>query len=86
MRKYQPIWEAIKKNNTASIVASTNLHPRIIKAVRKEKNLDVGHKLLLSDKGLKSILIITTHPINKEMLSFSLNTQMKLSCTGVNNL
>lgn len=86
MRKYQPIWEAIKKNNTASLVAPSERHTRIIKAVKKEKNLDEGYKLIISDKGLRATLVITTHPVNKDLLSFTLDITMKLSCTGVNNL
>ena len=53
MRKYQPIWNAIKKDNTASLVADTKLHARIINAVRKEKARDLGWKLILSEQGKK---------------------------------
>lgn len=86
MRKYEPIWTAIKKHNTASIVAPVELHKRIRKAVKKEKNLDVGNKLLLENKGLEATLIITVHPINKELLSFTLDIRMNLASTGVNDL
>lgn len=53
MRKYQPIWDAIKKDTTASLVADTKLHARIINAVRKEKARDLGWKLILSEQGKK---------------------------------
>lgn len=53
MRKYQPIWKQIKLTNTASIAADKSAHARIIKAVRKEKNKDIGWKLLLGEKGVK---------------------------------
>lgn len=86
MRQYQPIWEAIKKNNTASIVAPISNHKRIIKAVSKEKYLDEGYKLQLEEKGLKAKLIITFTPDNKELISFTLETYIKPSCIGVNNL
>lgn len=53
MRQYQPIWEQVKKHGTATLVAPAQLHPRIIQAVRKEKWMDVGFKLLLSEKKVK---------------------------------
>lgn len=53
MRKYQPIWEAIKENNTASLVAPCRNHNRIITAVRKEKTLDTPWKLLLSEQKVR---------------------------------
>lgn len=51
MRKYQPIWEALKENNTASLVADLSSHPRIVQAVRKEKAKDKGWKLMQLDKN-----------------------------------
>ena len=86
MRHYQPIWERIKKTNTASLVAPIEKHRRIIKAVKKEKNLDEGYKLLLDNKSLKATLVITKHPINKELISFTLDITMNLSSTGVTDL
>lgn len=52
MRKYQPIWERIKRDKTAQIAAKPELHNRIITAVTKEKYKDIGWKLLLSEDGL----------------------------------
>ena len=46
MRKYQPIWEQIKANGYAQVKAEPNLHARIVKAVIKEKNKDLGFKQL----------------------------------------
>lgn len=53
MRKYQPIWEQVKLHSTASLAANPAMHARIIKAVRKEKYMDVGWKLLLSEQCKK---------------------------------
>lgn len=53
MRKYQPIWELIKKEHTVSLAADPSMHERIIWAVRKEKNIDRGWKLLLAEQGTK---------------------------------
>ncbi len=53
MRRYQPIWEQIKTEHTASLVVDPKLHARIIKAVIKEKDKDTGWKLLTSEIGKK---------------------------------
>ena len=55
MRKYQPIWEAVKNSDkhTVSLAAPISTHRRIIKAVRKEKCNDAGWQLLLSEEGKK---------------------------------
>jgi hypothetical protein len=60
MRKYQPIWEAIKLNGATSLRAPVATHDRIIGAVRKEKCRDLGWSLLLSEKGQKLFLIEVT--------------------------
>lgn len=62
MRKYQPIWETLKKTleekgiGVCSIAAHKALHPRIIKAVSREKNIDIGYKLLSTEKREKTIV------------------------------
>lgn len=57
IRFYQPIWERLKSMPPreastigVSITANRLLHPRIIKAVTKEKWMDIGFKILLDDK------------------------------------
>ncbi|PHQ81755.1 MAG: hypothetical protein COB66_01400 [Coxiella sp. (in: Bacteria)] len=52
MRQYEPIWNRLKLDHTASIQAPVHLHLRIIKAVKKEKTKDQGWKLLVSEKNL----------------------------------
>jgi len=51
MRKYQPIWDAIKENKSISIKAPSANHRRIILAVRKEKTNDLGWKTLQLEEG-----------------------------------
>jgi len=51
MRKYQPIWEAIKQGKPVSIAAPIGSHTRIIKAVRKEKVKDLAWKFQNSEEG-----------------------------------
>ena len=45
MRKYQPVWEQIKINKICELSAHRLHHPRIIKAVKKEKDMDILYKL-----------------------------------------
>ena len=89
MRAYQPIWERIKSKQTASIVTHPANVARVIKAVNKEKNIDEGYKLLLSESALKAILY-TTRRKNKESglitVHFSLKTSIKESYIGINTL
>lgn len=60
MRQYQRIWESIKNSpsHKASLIANPSIHKRIIKAVKKEKSIDVGWKLLLSEEGKRYKLSI----------------------------
>lgn len=58
MRKYQPIWEQLKQVNTVSIAADPCLHDRIAKGVKKEKDKDLGWRLLHAEQGKKSKLKI----------------------------
>lgn len=48
-RVYQPIWETLKINKTVSLVASPAAHRRIIKAVGKERDHDIGYKLMIAE-------------------------------------
>ncbi len=59
-RFYEPIWIKLKSMPPSeassigvSITANRLLHPRIIKAVIKEKWMDLGFKLQLDDKTAK---------------------------------
>ena len=56
MRTYQPLWETLKSNGTVSLVASPSLHRRIIKAVYKERDKDLAHKLQLAETSQRSSL------------------------------
>jgi hypothetical protein len=53
MRKYQPIWIALKTSpkKTISISAPAPMHKRISKAVLKEKDLDLGFRFEASLEG-----------------------------------
>lgn len=56
MRTYQPIWENLKVNKTVTIQANPSAHARIIKAVTKEKDKDLGFKVLVSESFQRSVL------------------------------
>jgi len=45
MRKYEPIWNKLKRDKVVSITAHRALHDRIYKAVVKEKWKDIVFKL-----------------------------------------
>lgn len=56
MRYYQPIWEKLKslsvqdaKEKGVQITAPAALHKRIIKAVKKEKWMDYGYRMMLKE-------------------------------------
>ena len=50
-RHYSPIWNKIKAEGSCEITAHKALHPRIKKALRKEKDLDLGFKLECSERN-----------------------------------
>ena len=52
MRKYQPLWNALKASKLVAIEAEIELHARILNAVSKEKCKDLGWKVLCSESGL----------------------------------
>lgn len=50
MRQYEPVWNEVKLQGFCKISAHRAFHKRIIKAVVKEKDLDLGFKLELSER------------------------------------
>lgn len=75
VRQYQPIWEKLKavplseaSTKGVSVTANRVLHPRIIKAVVKEKWMDLGYKLAIEPR--KCIL---THSRKHAVLTFYLD-------------
>jgi hypothetical protein len=51
-RKYQAIWKEIKKHGHCSIAVHPLMVARIKKAVIKEKDADIGYKLMLNSRGM----------------------------------
>ena len=58
MRKYQTAWNTLKSNPSKPLVISAhrNYHPRIYKAIIKEKWMDTVYHVDLDFKGYKSKL------------------------------
>ena len=50
MRQYEPIWIEIKTNGFCDVSTHRAYHRRIIKAVTKEKDMDLGYKLECSER------------------------------------
>ena len=43
--EYDPIWSKLKTDKVVKVTANRLLHPRIVKAVKKRKWLDIAYKL-----------------------------------------
>lgn len=80
-RFYSPIWEKLKQMPPSeastigvSITANRLLHARIIKAVIKEKWMDIGFKLQLEDKKAK-LSYKTKHAVITFYLTYTLGKE-----------
>jgi hypothetical protein len=92
MRDYQPIWHKLKTEKVVSITANRRFHPRIVKAVIKEKWMDFGYKLEQADEGKVStlayestgaILKFTLEVKQRKLLPFDLGFHIpEISPTG----
>ena len=84
MRHYEEIWVRLKElskqdagQKGISVTANRLLHPRIIKAVIKEKWKDLGFKILMHEDRYRVVL---THTRKNSILTFYL-TYIKVSLT-----
>ena len=50
MRKYEPIWLQLKEHRQASVIVAPAMQARVIKAVIKEKDMDVAYKYLTAER------------------------------------
>lgn len=69
MRKYQPIWDKVKKEGKARISTPSHNHKRLINAVRKEKAEDTAWKLVQLEQGKRYKLLET---IEDRVITFEL--------------
>jgi hypothetical protein len=54
--KYQPIWDALKRDAVCKITAPPALHPRIIKAISKRKYEDLAFHFEMSEAGKRATI------------------------------
>lgn len=80
-RFYQPIWDKLKSMPPkeastigVSITANRLLHPRIIKAVIKEKWMDIGFKIQLDDRKAR-LDFVTKHSTITFYLTYTLGRE-----------
>lgn len=78
LRIYEPIWLELKKYKTATVQADSALHPRIAKAVIKEKDKDIPYKNLCTRRGVKYTLSIASNT-QENIITFSLKDLSILS-------
>lgn len=69
MRKYYPIWRKLKRDGIAIVVHPQHLHRRLIKAVLKERTMDTGFRLELSETN-KSAKVLSSSDGN--LITFKL--------------
>lgn len=79
--QYSPIWDALKRDGTVSITAHRALHPRILKAVKKRKWLDLGYKMEIEPR-----YAILSHSRSFAILTFYLELRTDLSSITVEQL
>jgi hypothetical protein len=86
-RTYQPLWDQLKslpkeqaKSIGISVTARKHLHPRIVKAVKKEKWMDFAWKLTL---GEKYQITVISHKSRYSVLTFYLTYSPSLEELGL---
>jgi hypothetical protein len=76
---YEPIWVRLKQDyrnskHSVSVTAVRALHPRILKAVKKEKHLDVAFKI-----QIEPYHAVLSHSVNGNILTFRLSLKKALT-------
>ena len=77
-RKYEPIWEAIKRDGWCEISAHPAYHRRILKAIRKEKTQDLLYKLECLEH-YPPIIAFTSTKIKGSVIRFTLHKKPLIS-------
>jgi hypothetical protein len=81
MRQYEPVWLELKRKRTARVTAVRNLHPRIIKAVTKEKWKDLAFKV-----ELDPYVATLGYTIKHSIITFTLSLHRPLHGISENEL
>lgn len=76
LRQYQPIWEYLKQHGSCKVLTSTTQVARLVKAVTKEKYMDIAFKVHydarltatseLSDNPLESYVTFRLTKISRQ--------------------
>jgi len=69
MRTYEPAWLELKKKGKVRLAVPRALHARVLKAVIKEKDMDVGYKLEMLESKIKMRI---THKRENSVLTLTL--------------
>ena len=56
MRQYEPAWNKLKQDTELRIAAEPSVHKRIIKAVIKEKDMDIIYKLSCEEECKRAVI------------------------------
>lgn len=83
MRMYESAWNQLKQKKVIRITAAAHLHPRIYKAIRKEKDADTIYKYELSEAGEKAILSSSSSAL---VLTITLKIHTSLKSLNPSNL
>ena len=70
MRLYEPIWQELKKKGSVRLAVPRAIHRRVIKAVLKEKNMDIGFKYEMLEKKIR---LRITYQQQDNVISIKLN-------------
>jgi len=68
--RYLPIWNKLKADRKVSVALPPPLHRRLIKAVIKRKDEDLGYKLLMGEECKKVYLSYT---VEESVIHFKLS-------------
>lgn len=71
MRQYQAIWEQIKQDKKATLLAPGFSHAKIIQAVMKERSADLPFRKLLKKNHIK-MQLLKEADAKKGMIEFKL--------------
>ncbi len=76
-RQYQPIWQALKKHKTVTVLSPSHLHKRLVKAVIKEKWMDDQFK---KREGWRAMRL--TYAIKNNEVTFFLSYKLTELTSG----
>lgn len=80
-RKYQAIWERLKSKKVCTIEVHPAVEARVKKAVIKEKNNDLGFKLLNDHDYF--FLKVTKKEVGKGLVRLTFELRQRLGLEGI---